>query len=126
LALAILTIAACKADTSDPDIKALYDDVMYIHDEIMPEMTTIHKLKKSIRNKADNDSLALEMIQKLDEADESMMSWMADFGTFRKLDDAPKDERMQYLQAEYDKIKSVSNQMKTAIEEAQNYVDQNN
>jgi hypothetical protein len=59
----------------------LYKEVMAIHDAVMPEITTIHNLKKALKAAQDdsNKEMVLAHIIKLNEADEAMMSWMAAF-----------------------------------------------
>ena len=88
-------------------------------------MTTIHKLKKEIRKLDSQDSLAMVLLTDLDNADEGMMSWMADFGEFKKLDDAPKEDRLDYLNNELTKITKVSDDMQSAIARAQEYLKNN-
>ena len=119
-------VCACKPDLSNPKIEELYKEVMVIHDEVMPEISTIHKLKKRIRKLGDNSTVSLELIKNLDVADESMMSWMADFGKFRSMDKAKDEEKITYLNKEKEKISEVSKMMKQAITEGTNYLSTKN
>ena len=48
LLLLTVMILSCKPDLSNPEVEKLYKEVMIIHDEVMPEISTIHKLKKKI------------------------------------------------------------------------------
>ena len=115
----ITSLFSCRENHSNPEVQTLYDEVMYVHDEVMPEMSTIHRLKKQIRKLSSQDSASYALIQQLEEADESMMSWMAEFKTDKKASD---DDKMIYLKKEKVKITVVSNQMKTAIEDAQTFL----
>ncbi len=47
----LLLIFACKEKQTDIVINnsPLYDKVMAIHDKVMPEMTTIHALKRDLK-----------------------------------------------------------------------------
>jgi len=90
----------------------LYKEVMAIHDAVMPEMTTIHNLKKALKAAQDdsNKEMVLAHIIKLNEADEAMMSWMAAFKT-------PQDTATinAYLNDEKIKIQAVSDLMLNSI-----------
>lgn len=90
----------------------LYKEVMAIHDAVMPEMTTIHNLKKALKAAKDdsNNEIVLDHIKMLDDADEAMMTWMADFKT-------PEDTTAAkvYLNAEKVKIQAVSDLMAKSI-----------
>src|SRR5688500_4839124 len=65
----------------------LYDDVMDIHDEVMPKMDDIYKLKEKLKNQlTDAPNMAEEkrreietIISRLDAASEGMMVWMRNF-----------------------------------------------
>lgn len=118
-------IISCKPDLSNPKVESLYKEVMVIHDEVMPEISTIHKLKKSIKKKDNLNDTDLDLISELDEADESMMQWMSDFGAFRKMDKEDDQTKIQYLIGEKKKITKVSNDMKSAINKAQDYLKNN-
>jgi len=126
LLLLTVMISSCKPDLSNPEVEKLYKEVMIIHDEVMPEISTIHKLKKKIRKLDSNDNLSLKLLKELEDADESMMSWMADFGEFRKMDKATKDEKLKYLAIEKEKISVVSKKMKKAISDGNEFLISNN
>lgn len=124
--VAILSIAlftSCKNATDKNDsntTSTLYDDVMAVHDEVMPKMGTIHNYKKELQ--AITDTLSnpevsaklTESIIQLKEADDAMMSWMANFV-------APKEEpkRTEYLNKEMTSIKEVKSKMLAAIKNAE-------
>lgn len=93
----------------------LYNEVMAIHDAVMPEMSTIHNLKKKLKaaELPETKEIILSKIKALNEADEAMMSWMAEF---KSPEDHSKAE--EHLKAEKVKIQAVSDQMYSAIETA--------
>ena len=98
----------------------LYNEVMAIHDKVMPEMSTIHALKrdlKAIENK-ESKTLVINKIIELDKADEAMMVWMADF----KLPEDKKTEE-QYLAQEKLNIQNVSEKMFSSISTAKYLLD---
>ena len=110
--------------------KALYDEVMEIHDAIMPRMDDIMKLKGDLREQLDQlkeatDAVAAEkskameeIVQQLEDADEGMMNWMRNF---RPLEDSTAyEEAIQYLEEQKKGIEEVKVKMEEAMEAAKN------
>ena len=116
LLLISIVIISC-GPPKDPAYEKLYDEVMVIHDDVMPKMTDINRAKKKLRKLKDgtNEEQITTQIQELDAADEAMMSWMHEF-------DAPElptlVENLEYLNAEKIKIQHVSDQMLRSLQEA--------
>jgi Mg2+ and Co2+ transporter CorA len=104
--------------------QALYDQVMDIHDEIMPRAEDIYQLKKELQEKLTNspDMAAdkkqeLELvITQLDSADQSMMDWMHQFKPLP--DSADQEKARAYLESEMERIKKVKDLMNESIEKA--------
>lgn len=111
---------SCKSGYS-PEVQKLYDEVMEIHDEVMPEMGTIHKLKKGLKKKLSDDTGSINVedlqnnIQALDYADDQMMDWMHQFKMPKKESD---DNLIKYLEDQKVKITKVNQDMKTVIKNA--------
>jgi hypothetical protein len=123
LFLFIIAVSGCKHKHGHPEPNEtipLYDTVMQIHDAVMPETATIHKIRKALKEtKTDGDrSVILSQIQYLDEAEEAMMSWMAEFNV-------PEDKNQQttYLNNERIKIQKVSDMMYDAIRKGRMVLD---
>lgn len=106
---------------------SLFKAVMAIHDEVMPEMDRIYRLRRRLTGLADSlqnqavvsipaDSLRAMAIR-LEEADEAMMNWMRsnDF----QFEDMSHEEIMQELETEREKIIIVKEKMLNSIEEAE-------
>ncbi len=101
---------ASDAD-SDPN-QVLYDQVMDIHDEVMPKTEDLHNLKKSLQEQiAAAPDMVMEERQKLerriarlDSVDKMMMDWMHYFNFPDSLTDEAKRE---YLESQMEKIKQV-------------------
>lgn len=104
----------------NPEIQKLYDEVMEVHDAVMPEISTINKLKRTIRKIDPQDSMTVALIKELGDADEAMMSWMADF---KPKKDQEESEQLAYLASEKLKISKVSDQMLGSINKAKAYLD---
>lgn len=119
---AIMCLSACKPGYS-PKVQKLHDEVMAIHDEVMPEMGTIHKLKKQLKAKLKEAGVTLNedninnSISALDYADEAMMDWMHQFKVPKNVDDAAL---LTYLEDQKVKISKVNTDMRTSIKNAQN------
>ncbi len=117
----LVFLAACRESSRQPSPDdVLYDEVMAIHDKVMPEMTTIHNLKKELHalRTPDSDSLILARIKDLDDSDEAMMSWMHSF----KVPDK-SDAKKIYLEQEKDKISKVSEMIYRSMDQAKATID---
>lgn len=101
--------------SNDIEDSPLYIEVIDIHDEVMPKMSTIHRLKDELEAHTTDENAEIigNQIKALNDADEAMMSWMAMF----KLPDQPS-QQVPYLENEKLKIIQVSHQMNKAILEA--------
>lgn len=119
LAFVLSIFASCGNTAAKKD--PLYKEVMVIHDEVMPKMSEIHKLKKNIKKSdAAATPVAMDLIKALDEADEGMMSWMHKFKP-------PSDEteRSNYLKNELTKVKKVADDINNSIANAKKYLNEN-
>ena len=123
LSLFILSLVwGCGQKTQDN--QALYDEVMKVHDEVMPKMDDIYKLKQELKKQiADSSNLAIEKrktieatILKLDSASENMMVWMRNFNPLP--DSLGEEKARAYLEDQQEKIKKVKEEMLEAINEA--------
>jgi hypothetical protein len=140
--LLFFTLIACSSpernDNSDNSLAtdmgpeeaaqdSLFKAVMAIHDEVMPEMDRIYRLRRRATHLADSlqnqtavplpaDSLRA-IARRLEEADEAMMNWMRsnDF----QFEDMSHEEIMQELEAEREKIIIVKETMLNSIKEAE-------
>jgi hypothetical protein len=113
-----------EATGSDNPNQPLYDQVMDIHDEVMPRSEDIYQLKKELQEKiASTPDLIAEkkkelemMIAELDSADQSMMDWMHHFRPLP--DSADQEKAREYLESEMEKIKKVRDLTYESIEKA--------
>jgi hypothetical protein len=102
--------------------RALYDEVMKVHDEVMPKMDDIYKLKTKLREKADAASAEKKIeieatIAALDSASDGMMNWMH---TFKPIPDSLGVEKSrEYLETEMEKVKKVREDMLQALEKGE-------
>ena len=122
LAVGTITLLGCgrsqenqsgvsAADNGDPN-QVLYDQVMNIHDEVMPKTDDLFKLKQKLQEQilAAPDMVVEERqklerrIARLDSVNNMMMDWMHYFN----LPDSVSDEaKREYLESQMEKIKQV-------------------
>jgi hypothetical protein len=108
--------------------QALYNQVMDIHDEVMPKMEDLYKLKKKMEEEiAQSPNLAEErrkeldaLIARLDSANLLMMDWMHEFNPLP--DSADQEDAREYLENEMERVKKVREKMLEAINQARQKV----
>jgi len=129
LALISVFMFSCKEDgkkdtkLETPQMK----EVMAIHDEVMPRMSTIGKLVGELKPKIDSTETGMQYeaaMKDLQEAHKGMMEWMQDFGDTFDSDEilngkALSEEKQKLLDAEETKIKEVRNAINSSIEKAE-------
>lgn len=111
----------------------LWDELMEVHDEVMPKISSIHKLSRQLRNHQETTSglsaEAGEQIEKvvtqLDNADESMFSWMNNLRQLKPLQDTEKHEAIvKYLKAEQEKMDKVRDDMLNSIKDGAGLIEE--
>ncbi|MCL6259494.1 hypothetical protein M3O96_10365 [Aquiflexum sp. TKW24L] len=119
-------IFACAPDKKETN-ELLKQEVISIHDEVMPKMDELKKLKKDILQKVENlesdstsNSLEIEKLNKialdLDAAFEGMFVWMRQFKS--TYDEMTPEEVEAYLLEQKLKVQVVNDQIKSSIEAA--------
>ena len=122
LLLAVLTSIQCKDKTpEEAALDKLFDEVMVVHDDVMPKTATIHRLKKKLKNNQtdENTSTFQAAIEQLDIADEGMMQWMEDF---EKPKNKPFEEAKAYYEDEKVRIIKVKKNILSAISVAEELI----
>ncbi len=113
-----------------PESEKLQKEVERIHDEIMPEMSTIERLRDSIETTLalKNDQLSEEVIQQLIRAkdglvsaDKAMWDWMYNY---KPANYKVESDLVAYLVEQRISIKEVQNQMMNSMQYAQSTLDQ--
>lgn len=129
----LLLLAACNTKTDngpgshrehESANQVLYEQVMKVHDEVMPKMNDIYTLKEDLKKDIAATPAMVEdkrkkiegAIVQLDAASESMMVWMRNFNP---LPDSLGEERARkYLEDQKVKVEKVKEDMLRAIDEA--------
>jgi hypothetical protein len=132
--LILLWVTSCQGEKVD-ETQALKDEVIAIHDEVMPYMGELRSLKKEIELKSDSlskeDSVAYaekishlnQLAEKLENAFEGMFVWMRQFKAPEE--DTDKKEAKAYLEDQKILVEKVNTDIKTALEKAKSELNKN-
>lgn len=111
------------------DLQPLYEEILAVHDEVMPELNTIASLQEQMKNKLDElrvapaDTEALKeanrILGDLNKAENAMWSWMHNFS---KLDSIADAEKSAFLEVEKMSVNSMKELMLSSIEQARAYL----
>lgn len=119
---------ATHISTIDSTQPPMFNEIMAVHDEIMPWMNNIESLKQDIRMKMDsidtfggsdeNRKQFRHAMAELNRADNIMSDWMS---SFKENYDTIQTEKnkLNFLESERAKIEGVRGLMKESIEVAQ-------
>jgi hypothetical protein len=113
-----------KDQASSAQIK---EEVMAIHDEVMPKMGELRKVEKALRATADSvivlDSVAAQKhiaaADRIKKANSEMMVWMRQFEPNYE---GTEEEVRVYLQEQKLKIKAVADSMNTSMAEGEKLI----
>lgn len=130
LAIPILIIA-CNSDKKEQ--QALFEEVMLVHDEVMPKMGNLRALSTELSSLAElfeQDTLLDDRTQKVKEmrelaenlmdANEGMMEWMRQFEQVEE--GTPHGEVIKYLNEQREEIQKVRDDMINSEEQAEKYL----
>jgi hypothetical protein len=133
LVLITATAVACKPKSEDkveasealetsPN-EALYNEVMKVHDEVMPKMNDVYKYQQQLKEKLKAPNLSAKnkeeinaVLSRLDSAGNGMMVWMRQFDPIP--DSLGEEKARIYLEGEMEKVKRVREDIVQALEQA--------
>ncbi len=128
LFIGLLVMGSCT-NAEQKQLEQLQNEVLAVHDDVMPHMGTVNELKTSLVEKnemlkASEDSSQIDqvilndmLITKLDQAHEGMMAWMRQF---ERIDEQREvAENRQYLEDQLQMIQQVKTDMDQAIQSAE-------
>ena len=126
-------LISCKQEKKQDDKPTQMEQVMAIHDEVMPKMSTINNLIQKLEPKIDTTQAGLKYEQAkkdLEGAHTFMMTWMQDFGGRFDSDEIMKgkeltDEKKKWLDEEEAKVKDLQNKINSSIKNAENLLNEN-
>ena len=125
-----LFIISCKEEkkSASGEVEmSKMEQVMAIHDEVMPEMSTIGKLVSELKPKADSTEMGMQYgnaMKDLQDAHKAMMDWMRGFGDRFDSDEILNgkelsDQKKLWLDEEEEKVKALREQIYNSIDQAQ-------
>ncbi len=124
--------AQTKADPADQQAaeQSLWDSMMVIHDEVMPMMTSVEKIKqilneqKGVVTGEEQKSIVKVALSELDAADKGMWEWMHNLQKLADLrKDKSHDEIMTYLTEQTNAISKVQDDILTSIQNGEKAID---
>ena len=113
------SLIACQKNAEDKQ-KLMINEVMAVHDEVMPKMDDIMSLKSSLDSaiKVSPDSAkAKKLYSALDVADNQMMDWMDNYDS-ESVKGKSQEEISKYFAEQKTKITEVKIMTVKSIEEA--------
>ncbi len=84
----VLVVLACERkveSTNTSDNTSVADEVMAIHDSVMPKMGDLRKTRKALLDQAENETDSMVLVallgkaNQLDSAQKAMMGWMRQY-----------------------------------------------
>lgn len=125
VSLILIAVITLSCESKEQEVEKLKSETIAIHDEVMPKMDDIMKLKKSLKNKQDSANESEQeniqnLIIALEESDKAMMNWMRNYDP--RMDDMSDEEKIEYLKNQKSSISEVSDKMKQSIGEAEEYL----
>jgi len=116
------TLFSCKEEKKEEGTTQM-QEVMAIHDEVMPKMGKIGRLVGQLKPMVDSlgmDSPEGKAMRNLQDANKAMMDWMQGIGKRFDADEIMKgkaltDEKQLWLNEEEEKVKAVKQKINSSI-----------
>ena len=132
MGLSLIVMVVLNACSSSGNANEnLKDEIIAIHDEVMPEMGKLQALQKdfleqaeqlgqedSLSNKVDITQLR-NLAAELEDAYDGMFVWMRQFDT--EYDDMTDEEIAAYLQGQKEMVEKVNTDIKSALAKAEEH-----
>lgn len=123
----ILGLVSCKQEKKTPEGPTQMEQVMAIHDEVMPKMGTLAKYTAELKAKVDTTEMGRQYeaaMKDLQNANTSMMDWMMGFGDRFDSDEILNGkeltaQKLAWLNEEEEKVKAVKEQINSSIAKAE-------
>ena len=125
--LAIFCLNSCKTDKKDSEETAQMKKVIAIHDEVMPKMGRLSNLAGELKARIDSteqNGEYAEALNELQEAHESMMTWMKGFGERFEADEIAMEKKLTpqkkvWLDEEEEKVMAMQEKVNSSIAKAE-------
>ncbi|MEM8847300.1 MAG: hypothetical protein AAGD17_09385 [Bacteroidota bacterium] len=128
----LFVFISCKEQKKTPEGPTQMEQVMAIHDEVMPKMGKLGKLVGELKSKVDTTEVGQHYetaMKDLQGANKAMMDWMMNFGNRFDSDEilegkALTEEKQEWLNEEEEKVKALKEQINSSIEKAESLLAQ--
>ncbi|QBA65149.1 hypothetical protein EQY75_11785 [Muriicola soli] len=118
---------SCKTEPKKAETSSKMEEVMAVHDEVMPKMGTISKLVARLKPMADTTDTGknyMKAMQDLQAAHKSMMDWMQGFGSRFDSDEIMNGkelsaEKKVWLLEEEEKVNQLKEDINNSIAKAE-------
>nr|WP_299342227.1 hypothetical protein [Allomuricauda sp.] len=123
----VFAFISCKQEKKTQEGPTQMEQVMAIHDEVMPKMGKLGKMVGELKSKVDTTEMGQKYqvaMKDLQEANMAMMDWMRNFGdrfdSEEILDGKELTEQKQiWLDEEEVKVKALRDQINQSLEKAE-------
>lgn len=123
------TVVACntKPPKEAEEYHKLFDEVIAVHDEIMPEMMKLNSLAGKLKKETDATNTHSGILDSLEMSHKAMMDWMKDFSEkfpydeFNPKDKTPEEitDKVNILKEEKDEVYALRDLIYQSIEKAE-------
>lgn len=125
-------LISCKQEKKEDTTPTQMEEVMAIHDEVMPKMGKLNKLIQELDAKidtADTSAKYADAKKDLEAAHKFMMDWMKDFGDRFTSEEIMKgkalsEEKKKWLNEEEEKVEELRDQINNSIENAEKLLEE--
>jgi hypothetical protein len=122
-----MLFSSCKEEKKIPEGPTQMEQVMAIHDEVMPKMGTLAKYTAELKAKVDTTEMGKqyeEAMKNLQNANKAMMDWMMGFGERFDSDEILNGkeltaQKLEWLNEEEEKVKALKEEMNSSIARAE-------
>ncbi|MGB5646638.1 hypothetical protein [Muriicola sp.] len=129
----IILMFSCKTDPKKDPTSSKMEEVMAVHDEVMPKMGTISRLIGDLKPKVDSTEMGKEYqkaMRDLQGAHTSMMDWMKGFGERFDHEEIMNGkeltaEKKEWLLEEEVKVNELKEQINNSIANAERMLAEN-
>ena len=127
----LILLVSCKESKKTEEDLTQMEQVMTIHDEVMPKMRKLARLVAEIKPKVDSTAAGKDYkvaMTDLQEANKSMMNWMMVFGERFNSDEILEGkelspQKQKWLDEEEIKVIALKKQINSSIEKAEVLLD---
>ena len=123
----LVATGSCKNEKKASEQPSQMKQVMAIHDDVMPKMSTIGKLVAELKPMVDSTETGIQYnkaMKDLQASHKSMMDWMKGFGDRFDSDEILNgkeltEQKQEWLDEEEVKVKALREQINTSIANAE-------